>query len=147
MNQNRFSSSISNYNLMNSTHSLQSAFNFRALITAALPAYIFPTLMSYISGFLLQNNNLMTASYSSIGLSSLLSTLCSFILLWRFESQRILVRNKLIRSLVIIVLMMGLGILCIWLFNWQHERFNILLSIFLGATILIIRDLVIKRNS
>ncbi|REC59363.1 hypothetical protein DRF65_26435 [Chryseobacterium pennae] len=132
---------------MNSTNSLESTFNFRGLITAALPAYVFPALMSFISGFLLQNNNLMTASYSSIGLSSLLSTLCSFTLLWQLESKRILVRNKLIRSLLIIVLIMGLATLGIWLFNWHHERFNILFSTFLGAAILIIRDLVIKRNS
>lgn len=132
---------------MNSTNSLESTFNFRGLITAALPAYIFPALMSFISGFLLQNNNLMTASYSSIGLSSLLSTLCSFTLLWQLESKRILVRNKLIRSLLIIVLIIGLGTLCIRLFNWHHEQFNILFSAFLGATILIIRDLVTKRKS
>lgn len=132
---------------MNSTNSLESAFNLRDLITAALPAYIFPALMSFISGFLLQNNNLMAASYSIIGLSSLLSTLCSFTLLWQLELRRILVKNKLVRSLLIIVMIMGLGTLCVWLFNWHHERFNILFSTFLGAAIFIIRDLVSKRNS
>lgn len=132
---------------MNTTNSLQSTFNFRALITAGLPAYIFPTLMSFISGFLLHKNELMAASYSSIGLSSLFSTLGSFVVLWQLESRRILVRNKLIRSLLIIVLMMCLGTLCILLFQLQHERFNILFSVFLGAAIFTIRDLLIKRNA
>jgi len=41
---------------------------------------------------------------------------------------------------LIILLMIGLGMLCTSLFKLQSERFNIITSAFLGATILTIRQ-------
>lgn len=116
------------------------AFNLRSLIAAAVPAYVFPTLMAFLSGFFLKKAELMTASYTTIGLSSLLSTIISFMILRQFESRRLLVRNKLIRSLFIILLMMSLGVLCTSVFRLHSELFNITFSAFLGATILTIRQ-------
>ncbi|ALL06201.1 hypothetical protein AQ505_12290 [Pedobacter sp. PACM 27299] len=121
-----------------------SAFNLRSLILAAVPAYVFPALMSFTSGYFLQKNELMSASYISIGLSSLLSTVFSFILLWQFESRQILAHRKLFRSLLIVMLMISLGMLCSTILNLQAECFNITFSAFLGAAILTIRHQVKK---
>ena len=125
---------------MKDRNNFASAFNLRSLVAAAIPAYVFPTVMSFISGFFLQKTELMTASYTTIGLSSLLSTIFSFIIIWQFELRQILVQNKLTRSLLIIVLMISLGLFCTYLFNLQSERFNITFSAFLGAAILTIRQ-------
>ncbi|WP_316839263.1 hypothetical protein [Pedobacter gandavensis] len=125
---------------MKNTNYFPLTFNLRSLIVAAVPAYVFPALMSFASGFILQKNELMSASYTSIGLSSLLSTVFSFILLWQFDSRQILVQNKLFRSVFIVMLMMSLGMLCSTIFNLQSERFNITFSAFLGAAILTIRQ-------
>lgn len=121
-----------------------SAFNLRSLVFAAVPAYVFPASMSFISGFLLQKRELMMASYTTIGLSSLLSTIFSFIILWQFESRKILMQNKLTRSLLIILLMISLGMTCTSILNIPSERFNIIFSAFLGAAILTIRQQVKK---
>lgn len=121
-----------------------STFNLRSLILAAVPAYVFPALMSFTSGFFLQKNELMSASYTSIGLSSLLSTVISFMILWQFESRQILAQNKLLRSVLIVMLMISLGMACSTLLNLQSERFNITFSAFLGAAILTIRQQIKK---
>lgn len=120
-------------------------FNLRTLVIAAVPAYVFPALMSFISGFFLQKTDLMMASYTTIGLSSLLSTIFSFIILWQFESRQVFVKKKWIRSLLIIISMIVFGTLCISIFKLQSERFNITFSAFLGAAILTIRQHV-KNN-
>lgn len=115
-------------------------FSLRSLMVAAVPAYVFPALMSFVSGFFLQKADLMIASYTTIGLSSLLSTILSFIILWQFESRQIFVQKKWMGSLLIILLMIGLGTLCTSIFELQSERFNITFSAFLGAAILTIRQ-------
>lgn len=120
-----------------------SAFTAQALIAATVPAYAFPTVMSFLPGYFLQKADLMAASYSTIGLSSLLSTILSFILLWQCERRQILVHNKLVRSIVVVITMMGLGVLCAFLFHLESECFNIVLSAFIGATILSVRQKVI----
>lgn len=117
-----------------------SDFSLRLLMVAAIPAYVFPALMSFIPAFFLQKTDLMMASYTTIGLSSLLSTILSFIILWQFELRQIFVRKKWVGSLLIILLMIGLGMFCTSLFKLQSERFNIITSAFLGATILTIRQ-------
>nr|WP_121272868.1 hypothetical protein [Pedobacter schmidteae] len=124
---------------MKNRNHLYSTFNLRSLFVAAVPAYVFPTLMSFTSGFLLQKKELMAASYTTIGLSSLLSTIFSFIILWQCESRLILVQNKLTRSVLIILVMMSLGMLCTSIHKLQSERINITFSAFLGAAILMIR--------
>lgn len=131
---------------MKNRNYLPSTFNLRALIIAAVPAYVFPTLMSFTSGFFLQKKELMMASYTTIGLSSLISTVFSFIILWQFESRQILVQNKMIRSLLIILLMISLGMLCTSMFKLQSERFNITCSAFLGAVILTSRQQIKKYD-
>jgi hypothetical protein len=115
-------------------------FSLRTLLAVAVPSYVFPAVMSFISGFVLQKKELMLASCTTIGLSSLLSTIFSFILLWQFDSKQILVQNKWIRSLLIVLLMIGVGILCASLPALSSERFNITFSAFLGAAILTIRQ-------
>lgn len=123
---------------MKKSNHLSSTFNLRALVLAAVPAYVFPTFMSFLSGYFLQKPELMMASFRTIGLSSLCATIGSFMILWQFDSRQILVQNKTIRSLFIILIMVGLGLLCTFLFQLQSEGFNILFSAFLGAAILTI---------
>ncbi|MGY5252662.1 hypothetical protein [Sphingobacterium spiritivorum] len=125
---------------MRNRNYIPSAFNLRTLVAAAVPSYVFPALMSFLSGYFLQKTELMRASYTTIGLSSLLSTLFSFIILWQFESRQILVQNKLIRSLLVVFLMISLGIFCTSLLNLPSECFNITFSAFLGAVILTTRQ-------
>jgi hypothetical protein len=117
-----------------------SGFNMRSMMVAVVPSYVFPALMSFMSGFFLTKTDLMMASYSTIGLSSMISTILSFIVLWQFESRKIFAQNKWKRSLLVILLMIGLGMLCTSIFKLQSERFNIIVSVFLGATILAIRQ-------
>lgn len=124
---------------MKNRNQLNSAFNLRTLVAAAVPSYVFPALMSFSSGFLLHKNELMQASFTTIGLSSLWSTVLSFMMLWQLESRQILVQQQLIRSILIILLMMSLGGCFASIFNLQSERFNITFSAFLGAAILTIR--------
>ena len=127
-------------NAMKNTNSLPSAFNFRSLVLAAVPSYVFPTLMSFLSGYFLQKTELMTASYTTIGLSSLVSTLLSFMILWQLELKQILVQNKWVRALLIILLMISLGAFCASLLDLPSEYFNITFSVFLGAAIITIRQ-------
>jgi len=127
-------------NAMKNTNSLPSAFNFRSLVLAAVPSYVFPTLMSFLSGYFLQKTELMTASYTTIGLSSLVSTLLSFMILWQLELKQILVQNKWVRALLIILLMISLGAFCASLLDLPSEYFNITFSAFLGAAIITIRQ-------
>lgn len=83
----------------------------------------------------------MAASYSTIGLSSLIATLLSFVILWQLEQRQILVENKWTRSLFIILLMIGLGTFCASILNLPStEYFNITFSAFLGATIITVRQ-------
>lgn len=125
---------------MKKSNHLSSTFNLRALVFAAVPAYVFPAFMSFLSGFFLQKTELMMASFTTIGLSSLCATIGSFMMLWQFDSRQIFVQNKTIRSLLIIGFMMSLARLCTFLFQLQSEGFNILFSAFLGAAILTIRE-------
>ncbi|WP_107810063.1 hypothetical protein [Elizabethkingia sp. YR214] len=119
---------------------ISSGFSIQSMIAAALPSYIFPALMSFLSGYFFQKTELMAASYTTIGMSSLLSTILSFIILWQFRLRLILARNKSIRSLLIILLMMALGLAFTFITNLPSERFNITFSAFLGAAIITIRQ-------
>lgn len=125
---------------MNRRNYQPGSFNLRSLLLASVPAYVFPSLMSGISGIILQKSDLIQASYTTIGISSLVSTLLSFAILWQLELKQILVEQKLLRSLLIIMLMMSLGLLTTWIFQLQSQYFNITFSAFLGATILTIRQ-------
>ncbi|HVI45869.1 MAG TPA: hypothetical protein VM802_13425 [Chitinophaga sp.] len=127
---------------MENKKDLASTYNLHSFVMAVVPAYVFPALMSFIAGFLLQQTDLMQASYSTIGLSSLLSTVFSFIILWQLDLGRILVQKKRIRALLVILLMTGIGALCVSILKLPSERFNITFSAFLGAAILTIRQLV-----
>jgi membrane-bound ClpP family serine protease len=127
-------------NAMKNTNHLPSAFSLRSLVLAAIPSYVFPALMSFLSGYFLQKTELMAASYTTIGLSSLLSTILSFMILWQFELKQILVQNKWVRTLLVILLMVSLGAFCTSIFNLPSECFNITFSAFLGAAIITIRQ-------
>lgn len=125
---------------MNAKNHPSGNFNLRALLLTAVPSYVFPALMSGISGIFLQKNELIQASYTTIGISSLLSTLLSFAILWQLELKQILIQQKLLRSLLIVLLMMSLAVLITWMLQLQSQYFNITFSAFLGAAITTIRQ-------
>ncbi|MDV2447219.1 hypothetical protein CMU93_06860 [Elizabethkingia anophelis] len=135
----KINNQLNNY-IMKEKNNVSSDFSLQSMIAAALPSYIFPAAMSFLSGYFLQKTELMAASYSTIGLSSLISTILSFIILWQLSMKRILVRNKSIRSLLIILLMMALGLAFTFVTNFTSELFNITFSAFLGALIITVRQ-------
>lgn len=122
------------------TNPPQTAFTLKALLAAILPAYFFPTVMSFLSGYLMQNQELLAASYTTIGFSSLIATLLSLCILWQFEYRQILIHSKALRALLLIPLMVGLGALSAYVLNLPSEYFNIMVSAFIGTTIITLRQ-------
>jgi len=118
----------------------QTAFTLKALLAAILPAYFFPTVMSFLSGYLMQNQELQAASYTTIGFSSLIATLLSLCILWQFEYRQILLHSSALRALLLIPLMVGLSALSMYVLNLPSEYFNSMLSAFIGTTIVVLRQ-------
>lgn len=118
----------------------QTAFTLKALLAAILPAYFFPTVMSFLPGYLMQNHELMAASYTTIGFSSLIATILSLFILWQFECRQILVHSRALRALLLIPFLVGLGALSAYVLNLPSEYFNIMLSTFIGTTIITLRQ-------
>ena len=113
----------------------RSNFNEKRLASIAVPSYIFPLIMSFTPGYFLNDLELMRASYSSIALPSLLSSLLTFALLWRMEVAQKFPSNNIVRILLMVLIMASLGIVAIFVFDLQADAFNILFSSFLGALI------------
>jgi len=121
-------------------------FNFKRLICLAVPSYACPIIMSFIPGYLLNDEELMRASYSSIALPSLLSTLVAFILLWRMEVTQKFPSNKVHRTLLVALIIVLLSIIVIFTFDLQADIFNILFSSFLGAVITSLTQKITKTH-
>lgn len=125
----------------------QNNFNAKRLVAATIPSYIFPAVMSFIPGYLLNKPDLMQASYTTIAVSSLLSSLLTFILLWRMEVTQKYPSNKIVRTLLMAFIMVSLGILTIYAFGLQTEALNILPSTFLGAVVTTLTQTMTKLKS
>ncbi|WP_316823906.1 hypothetical protein [Pedobacter miscanthi] len=124
---------------MNNTNYLHSNFSFAELLSAALPSYAFAALMSFISGVILQDNRLIEASYTSIGLSSLSATVLSFIVLWQLDGRKIMIHARAVRTILIILFMVGLALLLTIIPQIKSERLNISVSAFIGTTVFMVR--------
>lgn len=125
---------------MMTNKSYQTVFSLKTILAALLPAYFFPTVMSFLPGYIMQNHELMAASYTTIGLSSLIATLISIYILWQFEYRQILVHSSVLRALCIVPFMVGLGALSTYSLDLPSEYFNIMLSAFIGSTIITMRQ-------
>lgn len=111
-------------------------FSSRALLKSAIPSYLFPLLFSGIPGYLMDNPDLILASYTTISLSSLLATIVCFGLLGLFQSKQILLYNKYIVSLGLCLLMVIVSFSIINIFNLHNAYWNIIPSAIIGAVII-----------
>jgi hypothetical protein len=108
-------------------------FNGKRLFFVTVPSYVFPAIMSFLPGYFLNKPDLMRASYSTIALPSLITSLLTYIVLWQMEKRQIFPNNKLVRALLMLLLMFPLGFIAMIIFGLQSDAINILPSVFLGA--------------
>jgi H+/Cl- antiporter ClcA len=121
-------------------------FNTKRLVSAVVPSYVFPTIMSFIPGYLLNKSDLMSASYTTIAIPSLIVSLLTYFLLWRMEVVQSFPSNILVRTLLMAVTMVTLGFLTILTFGFQTDTLDIIPSCFLGAVITTLTQKMSKQN-
>ncbi|WP_074406485.1 MULTISPECIES: hypothetical protein [Aquimarina] len=119
-------------------------FNTKAFLLASIPSYIFPAAMSWISGWFMNNSEVMQASYTTIAFPSLISSILSYILLWYMEKLQFFPTNKFIRTILLVIIMVCLALTTIELTYLKPETFNILFSTTLGTTITTWRQPIFK---
>lgn len=110
-------------------------YNKKTFLKTIIPAYFFPAIMSFISGYFRDDLSLMRDSYSYIALTSLIAAIVTYLLLWICEVQQTFPSNKIIRTLCVSLIMLSLGISIAILLKLNDQLFNIGLSSFLGAAI------------
>lgn len=110
-------------------------FTAKTFLSLAIPAYIFPALMSWMSGWFFKNMVLMKASFVTIAIPSLVATIITYLLLWQMEVQQKQLYKKYVRVLFMTMLMVVLAIMVIQLFNLKNFMFDILVSTVLGTVI------------
>jgi H+/Cl- antiporter ClcA len=121
-------------------------FNTKRLVSAVVPSYVSPAIMSFIPGYLLNKSDLMSASYTTIAIPSLIASLLTYFLLWRMEVAQNFPSNKIVRTLIMAVTMVTLGFLAILAFGLQTDTLNIIPSCFLGAVITTLTQKMSKQN-
>lgn len=112
-------------------------FTTKAFLSVAIPSYFFPAIMSWTSGWVLENSALMKASYVSIAIPSLVATILVYLLLQQFYKMQKKPKNRYVRALFITILMAVLSLLIIKLFKLEPYMFDILFSSTLGTIITI----------
>ncbi|WP_103068499.1 hypothetical protein [Aquimarina sediminis] len=110
-------------------------FNIKAFLFAIIPSYIFPSGMSWVSGWIMDNIQLMQASYTTIAIPSLLAALLAYSLLYTMEKFQFFPVNRLIRTLLLSLITVCLSLIIIEITSLHSESFNILLSSILGSAI------------
>ncbi len=130
---------------MRNASSIDSNFTIKTFLAATLPAYIFPALMSWGAGWLMENEVLMASSFVSIALPSLVATIVTYVILWQMEVQEKGMKNKYIKTSIILGITIGIAFAIILLFHWQRFIFDIIFSTMLGTVITAWR-LPVKQN-
>lgn len=110
-------------------------FTLKKLFIAILQSYVFPAVMSFTSGWFLNDINLQKASVTTIAIPSALATFFSFVLLWKLYNHQVILVNKITQLFLFILLMCSSAALIIWSFQLQAEFINILLSVVIGTAI------------
>ncbi|CAL2101882.1 conserved membrane protein of unknown function [Tenacibaculum sp. 190130A14a] len=110
-------------------------FTAKTFMLLVIPAYVFPALMSWLSGWLFKNSVLMKASFISIAIPSLVATIITYVLLWQMKVWQKFPSKKYTRVLFMTLLLLGIAILVIQLFSLNNIVFDILLSTVLGTVI------------
>ncbi|PKV51024.1 hypothetical protein ATE84_3093 [Aquimarina sp. MAR_2010_214] len=112
-----------------------SNFNTKTFLFACIPSYIFPAVMSWVSGWFMNNPEIMQASYTTIAIPSLIAACLSYMLLWSMEKLQFFPANKFIRTILLVIVMVLLSLITIELAYLKSEIFNILFSTILGTAI------------
>lgn len=120
---------------MKNQHLIVSNFTTKAFLLAAIPAYFFPSVMSWFSGWIFNNPILMKASYTSIAIPSLVATIIVYLLLQQMEFVQKFPKNKYVRIMVMTVLMVVFSLIIIKLTNLEAYMLDIIPSSILGAII------------
>ncbi|OCK42887.1 hypothetical protein BA195_08245 [Tenacibaculum soleae] len=120
---------------MKNQHLTVSNFTTKAFLLAAIPAYFFPLVMSWFSGWILNNPILMKASYTSIAIPSLVATIIVHLLLQQMKFVQKFPKNKYVRIMVMTVLMVVFSLVIIKLTNLEAYMLDIIPSSILGAII------------
>lgn len=88
----------------------------------------------------------MIASYTSIAISSFIAALICFLVLAQMEKYQLFPINKMVRTLLLVVISLFLALITIWGVGLQTIAFNILLSTLIGAAITTWRQPIYKIN-
>ncbi|WBX77624.1 hypothetical protein PG911_05035 [Tenacibaculum ovolyticum] len=120
---------------MKSEHLIETNFTTKNLLLVAIPAYFFPSVMSWFSGWILDNTILMKASYTSIAIPSLVATIIVYFILRQMQLFKKFPQNKYVRILVMMVLMILFSLIIIKLFKLEVYMLDIIPSSILGAII------------
>jgi len=120
---------------MRNQHLIDTNFTTKALLLVAIPAYFFPSVMSWFSGWVLNNAILMKASYTSIAIPSLVATIIVYLLLRQMQLFQKFPKNKYVRIVVMTVLMIIFSLIIIKLVKLEAYVLDIIPSTILGAII------------
>jgi len=112
-----------------------SQFGPKQFLKAALPSYLAPILTAGLPGYFLNKPELLRASYTSIALPSLISTILTFIILSQFQKTQVFLYNRFIITFVMGGFMVLLAFLIIFFFDLHQYIWDIVPSAFLGAAI------------
>ncbi|WP_272148561.1 hypothetical protein [Tenacibaculum aiptasiae] len=121
-------------------------FTTKSFLSVAMPSYLFPAIMSWISGWILENPELMKASYKSIALPSLIATIFVYLILKELQKNQKILKERYTKTFFIIITIASLSLLIINLFKLESYKFDILLSSTIG-TVITIWKFSLKKHS
>ena len=120
---------------MKNDHVHSTKMNIRALLLAIVSSYLFPAVLSWASGWLLNDPQLQKASMTTIAIPSAIAAFFSYLLLWKMQLHQVMLGNRMIRTATFIVVMSCVSALIAWCTGLQSEIVNIVLSAAIGAAI------------
>lgn len=121
-------------------------FGWAAFFKAIIPSYIVPLVMSFQGGYFSNNAALMKASYSTIAIPSLLSTVICFLLLKQFQKNQFLIINKIVLAFILSLVIGLIVFIAIVVLRLQVYAFDIMPSAMLGPIIATLTNPLKKIN-
>ena len=120
--------------------------NIRALLLAVVSSYLFPAVLSWASGWLLNDPHLRKASVTTIAIPSAIAACFSYLLLWQMQLHHITLGNRALRTATFVVVMSCLSALIAWCTGLQSELWNIVPSAAIGAAITTWRQPILRQE-
>ncbi|WP_435263665.1 hypothetical protein [Tenacibaculum sp. nBUS_03] len=120
---------------MKENHSNERSFSVKKFLLASIPSYFFPAVMSWTPGWIMNDKELMSSSYSTIATPSLIATVLVYLILWKVESDNNSLKNRYTRIFFMLLVTISIACLFILLFNFHEFKFNIIVSTILGTVI------------